>query len=198
MIHEQNAQRVYKRSTEYPWLVWWGVEPANAEMFRYQLLTYAIFLRERIQVLQSRATTNEEVWNGLRQVADDGWRIYRLRCEAIESATLVDNYHNEPGTECLHAARVLVRCFDGVIRSSKDEAAKLRADIAWLEQRYMGELLRKLRVIYCPDETTGHPLDMVFWHIAPSLGVGVDVSVFKVLQRHSSLVTTGNPELTAV
>jgi hypothetical protein len=192
MTHEQNSQRVYKRSADRPWFVWWGIEPAKAEMFRYQLLTYAIFLRDRIQVLSAKATANKEVWTGLRRIADEKWRTYRLRCETIEAATLYNNYHNEPGKECLKTAQILVRCFDDAIRSTKEEATKLRADIDWLQRCYMGELLRKLRVIYCPLEITGHPLDLAFWHITPSLGIGVDVSVFK--QQDHEVVSPSRPK----
>ena len=186
MTDAQIYNRTYRRSADRPWLIWWGIEPAAAAMFRVQLSTYAIFLRTRIEVLSARANSNEEVWRGLRRIADEGWRIYRVRCEAIEAATIYNNYFLEPGLECLKAARILARCFDDATRSSGQEVAILRSDIDWLQQRYMGELLQKLRVIYCPLENVGHPLDMVFWHLTRSLGVGVDVSVFEHQERKAT------------
>ena len=186
MTKQQPFQRTYRRSADQPWLVWWGVAPSDAAIFQSQLLTYAMFLRERIRLLGTKASTNQEVWRGLRRIADDGWRIYRVRCQTVEAATLFNNYHGEPAVECLKASDILVRCFDGAIRSNLGEVEKLRSDIAWLRPRYMGELLDRLRLVYCPHESVGHPLDMVFWHLSSSLGVGVDVSVFET-ERNGSL-----------
>lgn len=186
MTDQHLCQRTYRRSIDQPWLVWWGLAPSDAGIFQCQLLTYAIFLRERIRVLSAKAATNSEAWRGLRRIADDGWRIYRVRCQTIEAATLFNNYHGEPAAECLKASAILVRCFDGAIRSNPRELEKLCSDIAWLRPRYMGELLDRLRLVYCPHESVGHPLDMVFWHLSPSVGVGVDVSVFE-MERNGSL-----------
>lgn len=186
MHQDQSNERIYVRSVDQPWLLWSGIQPLKAGTFRHQLLTYSIFLRERLQRLSAKAATNTEVWTGLRRIADEGWRSYRLRCQFLEAATVWNNYHIEPAVECLCAAKILVRCFDGAIRSRPDEVAKLRSDIESLHAPYMGEILDKLRVIYCPHESIGHPLDAVFWHLSPSLGVGVDVSVFET-ERNGSL-----------
>lgn len=174
-----NTQGIDRVNAAEPWLIWRGLEAEGSGMFRRQLLIYATLLRTRAEALVLRQPTNEETWRAIRRIADEAWRKYRLRCEAVECLTLVGNYHIDPASELLAVAKVLCRCFHGRFERAGAELKLLREELDWLAGRYMGELLQQLRLVYSAQESVGHPLDHAFWRYLPRLGAVIDASALR-------------------
>lgn len=154
----RNSNDIYDGLT---WLQWRGAFDDELRFaFRWQAQVFGTYLLEGARRLKAEGVTKAEVPGKIRRLADSVWRRYRMRIYVVEQLTTPGFFHSPVEVLSLVADAVRMGFDEAAAPARRAQLQKSHEDLAVIQS---GLALLSLRVVYCPDEAVGHPLDEIFW-----------------------------------